>query len=382
LVLDPTLLIGFGLLATLAFANGANDASKGIATLAGSGVTSYRKAIGWGTIWTVGGGIMALFFSSAMVETFSNGILTNTTGAALVSPALVISVMLGSMGWVLFATKTGLPVSTTHAITGALCGAGLTALGWNGILWSSLVHKVVIPLAFSPLVAVGISFLLSPVIRWSLAGWKGHCICVLPLQKAQLMVEQSGLVRMVPAETELVTIVDAPQCEAPQVLSLRVGADTFHWITSGMTSLARGLNDAPKMAALLVGFGLMSNDRVPHLMLVAFGIVAVSMGLGSFLGGLRVTEVLAEKVTKMDHQEGFSANLTTALLVTVAARFGLPVSTTHVSSGAIIGMGLRKGSGHIHWKTVWEMLLAWIVTLPAAAALSAGIYLFLHTVIG
>lgn len=374
---EPTIIIGLFLIAALAFANGSNDVSKGIATLAGSGVTDYRRAIGWGTIWTVIGGMLSIFLSMAMVHTFANGIVSNTTGPIQPSPLLPVAVMVGAMSWVLFASRTGLPVSTTHAIIGALSGAGLAALGWSGIPWGSLTHKVALPLALSPLLAMGVCFLISPVVRWILSGWKGHCICLLPIQKAHLAVEQNGFVRMVPAQTDLITVVDAPQCESPQVLSIRVGPDTFHWITSGLASLARGLNDAPKMVALLVGLSLLPGGSSPSLMILGFGVVALGMGLGSFLGGLKVTEVLAEKVTRMDHLEGFSANLTTALLVTFAARFGLPVSTTHVSSGAIIGMGLWKGPRQVNWKTVGEMALAWLLTLPVAGLLSAGCYLLL-----
>src|SRR5712691_11281142 len=115
--MDLITIIGLFLIALLAFANGSNDVSKAIATLAGSGVTSYRKAILWGTIWTVMGGILAVFFSTAMVQTFSNGILSNTAGAVHDSPAVVISVMIGAISWVMFASRTGLPVSTAHAIT-------------------------------------------------------------------------------------------------------------------------------------------------------------------------------------------------------------------------------------------------------------------------
>ncbi len=106
--------------------------------------------------------------------------------------------------------------------------------------------------------------------------------------------------------------------------------------------------------------------------------VALGMGLGSWLAGSKVTQVLAERVTRMDHLEDFSANLTTAILVTIAARFGLPVSTTHVSSCAIMGVGLRQGSDRINWKVVGEILLVWIVTLPVSGLLAAGCY-FLFT---
>jgi PiT family inorganic phosphate transporter len=95
---------------------------------------------------------------------------------------------------------------------------------------------------------------------------------------------------------------------------------------------------------------------------------------------LRVTETLAEKVTRMDHREGFAANLTTAALVVAASTRGLPVSTTHVSSGAIMGIGPREGSGKVHWNVVREMVLAWIVTLPGAGLLGVAAYLLLTLV--
>ena len=105
--------------------------------------------------------------------------------------------------------------------------------------------------------------------------------------------------------------------------------------------------------------------------------VALAMGLGGYLGGLRVTKLLAEKVTTMDHMEGLSANLTTSSLVLVSATMGLPVSTTHVSSSAIIGVGLLKGVTAVRWITVRDMILAWIVTLPAAGLFACLAYLIL-----
>jgi PiT family inorganic phosphate transporter len=100
------------------------------------------------------------------------------------------------------------------------------------------------------------------------------------------------------------------------------------------------------------------------------------MGMGSYWGGRRVTEVLAEKVTKMNHAEGLSANLTTSSLVLLSGTLGLPVSTTHVSSSAIIGIGLLKGKAGVRWITVRDMVLAWVVTVPAAACLACLAYMF------
>ena len=372
-MMDPILIVGIFLVAGLAFANGSNDVSKGIATLAGSGVTDYRRAILWGTGWTVVGGMLGIVFSMAMVKTFTSGILSQPMGS--MPAAVPVAVILGAAAWVLFASRMGLPVSTTHAITGALCGAGLAGWGLEGIQWLPFLKKVVLPLAFSPLLAFGLTFLIAPLVEKWLAGWKGHCFCILPARKARLAVEQGGRIRMIPAETELISVVDSSRCdEAPQVLSLRIGPDTFHWMTSGLCSLARGLNDAPKMVALLIGLSLFAGQNDGSVMTMGFAVVAMGMGLGSYLGGLRVTRFLAERVTRMNHLEGLSANLVTAILVTFASRLGLPVSTTHLSSSAVMGIGLRKGSGHLQWGAVLEMIMAWVVTIPVAGFLAAGCY--------
>jgi PiT family inorganic phosphate transporter len=145
--------------------------------------------------------------------------------------------------------------------------------------------------------------------------------------------------------------------------------DLFHWLSAGMTSFARGLNNSPKIAALALGLGAgaLEIDMPSAILFLA---IALAMGIGSILSGLRVTETLAEKVTPMNHQEGFAANLTTAILVGIAARFGLPVSTTHVSCGAIIGIGLKHGRKTVRWKVVFEMIFAWIITLPFSALIA------------
>jgi len=132
------------------------------------------------------------------------------------------------------------------------------------------------------------------------------------------------------------------------------------------------MNDAPKIVALvLAASALQSSSTLGHPPL--FILVTTGMVLGSLVGGRRVTRVLAEKVTPMDHREGFLANLVTAGLVTAGATLGLPMSTTHVSSGGIIGAGAQRSS--LNLKTLKEIVLAWVVTLPAAAALGIGAFL-------
>jgi PiT family inorganic phosphate transporter len=171
------------------------------------------------------------------------------------------------------------------------------------------------------------------------------------------------------------------QCNRAGLQGLVVGLDTIHWISSGLASFARGTNDAPKIVAmLLLGSATTAWPSISS-QLVAFGGVAIAMGLGSYFGGRRVTEVLAEKVTLMDHSEGLSANLTTSGLVLASGTLGLPVSTTHVSSSAIIGIGLLKGMNNVRWATVRDMVLAWVVTLPASGLLACIAYLIFSRIL-
>jgi len=171
------------------------------------------------------------------------------------------------------------------------------------------------------------------------------------------------------------------QCNRAGLSGPTLGLDSIHWLSSGLTSLARGMNDAPKIAAMLLLGSLQAGWPSASLQLLVFAGVAIAMGAGSYWGGCRVTEVLAEHVTTMNHVEGLSANLTTSSLVLLSGSLGLPVSTTHLSSSAIIGIGLLKGTSAVRWTTVREMVLAWIVTLPAAALLACLIHLVLARVI-
>lgn len=171
------------------------------------------------------------------------------------------------------------------------------------------------------------------------------------------------------------------RCDHAGLRGLVVSPDTIHWISSGLASFARGVNDAPKIVAILLLGSAAAAWPSTAMQLAAFGGVTLAMGLGSYFGGLRVTEVLAEKVTKMNHAEGLSANLTTSSLVLLSGTLGLPVSTTHISSSAIIGIGLLKGLNAVRWTTVCDMVLAWVVTIPAAALLACLAYLTLSRIL-
>src|SRR5574341_2106293 len=143
--MDPWLVVG--LAALLAYANGTNDVSKGIATLVGSGTTDIRRALAWGTLWTAVGGLCGAVFAGAMLATFGNGLVTPGTPPTF---AAALAVLVGAGGWVLLATRTGLPVSTTHALLGSLVGVLLLSHGPDGVRWSALGSKIFLPLLLSP----------------------------------------------------------------------------------------------------------------------------------------------------------------------------------------------------------------------------------------
>ncbi|MBH0182933.1 MAG: inorganic phosphate transporter [Nitrospira sp.] len=365
--------LAFILVLALAYANGTNDVSKAIATLVGSGVTNYRAAILWGTCWTMIGAGAAAFVTGAMVKTFSQGLVQPGT---MIPSAVTMAVLAGAMTWVLLASRTGFPVSTTHALTGSIVGAGLAAFAGESLLWPAVIKKIALPLLLSPFLALALSYLLYPCLRLLATRWEGTCLCVIPASRALVALDAQGSTRtLFQTSTFGQPVLAVPsQCDRSGLQGLSVGLDTVHWLSSGLASFARGTNDAPKIVAMLLLSSTTAAWPSVSIQLAVFGGVTLAMGVGSYIGGLHVTTVLAENVTTMNHMEGLSANLATSSLVLLSGILGLPVSTTHVSSSAIIGIGLRNGMQAVRWPTVQSMVLAWIVTLPATAVLAGLLY--------
>jgi inorganic phosphate transporter, PiT family len=362
----------------VAYLNGANDVSKGIATLAGSGVTSYKRAILWGALWTGMGGLVSSVVSKAMLGTFGAGLLREGSNPTLDG---ALAALLGAAACVGIATLAGLPVSTTHAIIGSVIGVYSFSLGFAAINWGALGGKTVLPLLASPILALAlvVVILRAESLVGSHLGKAPECLCVevqpsavtsgFAVEGSSLAVSQAVPQVEIAVDTEMA-------CATKQPRAFRITMTHLHWLTSGGTSFARGLNDTPKIVALvLVTAALSAGTHFGNTL--AFAAVALGMVAGSWMAGRKVTKVLAERVTPMDHREGFFANLVTAGLVGPGAALGLPMSTTHVSSGAIIGVGVPK-KAELNWKTVQGMVLAWVLTIPLAALLGVSALLILR----
>jgi len=308
----------------LAYANGANDNFKGVATLLGSRTTNYRRALFWACSTTLAGSITAAWVAQELLDTFSGrGLVPDAIASA---PAFSASVGLAAAATVLLATYLGLPISTTHALTGALVGAGLIHAA-NEVAFSHLGTVFLAPLLLSPLLAM--------------MGAAGLYLIFRTCRLALDINQESYLFWGIPVAKAL---------------------DQLHYLSAGAVGFARGLNDTPKIAALLVASGTL----IPE---ARYGVVALFIALGGWLSARRVAETLSHKVTTMNSGQGFSANLVTAFLVIIASRLGMPVSTTHVSVGALFGIGLLSGSANK--RVIVSIVSSWVGTLPLAAVLAA-----------
>lgn len=300
----------------VAFTNGANANFKGVASLYGSRTATFKQALLWGTATTLGGSLTAMWLADGMLKKFSGrGLVPDEM---VQSPTFVTAAASGAALTSFLATRFGFPVSTTHALVGALLGAGLAGSG-SQVHFEALVSLFVVPLLFSPAVALVISVLAYSLLK--LAG--------------QL---REGRTRTL---------------------------DVLHFLSSGAASFARGLNDTPKMVALLL--------VAPHFdRTLAFVLVSIMIAVGAMIDSRRVAETLAKKITDMNPTEGFVASLVTAGLVSTASWHSWPVSTTHVSVGSLLGIGIANRQAH--WHKAAEIILAWLSTVPCGAALAAIVY--------
>jgi len=355
----------------LAYSNGANDNFKGVASLFGSRTCSYKTAISWATITTFAGSIMSIFLAQALLKKFSaKGIVPDQFAG---SEYFVFAVAIGAGVTVILATLTGFPISTTHALTGAIVGCGLVAVGSHVDL-AALGKGFVLPLLLSPVLAIavaGVLYIIFHALRVATGTTKEWCICVGTEERVVAMPQPSSVLALRSTTSTITLAVDEQEnCRERYAGSfLGIGSqqimDAAHFLSAGTVSFARGLNDTPKIVALLLLWKTLDIRW-------GFAAVAATMAVGGLLNARKVAETMSKKITAMNHGQGFTANLTTSILVVLASLFGLPVSTTHVSVGALFGIGLTTGQAN--YPMVSAIVLSWLVTLPCATLAASGSY--------
>jgi inorganic phosphate transporter, PiT family len=313
--------VGLGVLFVLAFANGANDVGKSVASLmstADPGVPKLRRrALLWGGVFSGLGSISAILISGRLLTVFTpQSILRNSTDSYF-----ILAVLVGATIWILLATLFRLPVSTTHTILGAVLLQGIFLFGVSSLKLDFLFIRVILPLAGGPFVALIALSVLHRLTRRPQTGEKK---------------------------------------------SLRF-AKISHWGSAAATAYARGINDAPKMAALGAFFFVAGST---YAVWGPYSIVAVAIVAGSLVLGHRVALELVKRVVPLDHTQRLQAGIVTAALVSVGAYLGAPLSTTHVHEGSTAGIGGRK---EVILSALRGMVLPWLVTLPAAGLLAVGV---------
>jgi PiT family inorganic phosphate transporter len=356
----------------LAYSNGANDNFKGVATLFGSHTASFSRALAWATLTTLLGSLMAVLLASELLKNFS--------GKGLVHESLVANadytaaVALGAGLTVLLATRLAMPISTTHSLVGALVGAGLAAN--SSIQWDRLGGSFFLPLLLSPFLAVLTTIIVYPVfrmVRQSLGISAETCLCAgnqvletipladhcIALQRAEILTVQLG---------DRVTCQNIYRGEVWGIEAKSM-LDGMHFLSAGAVSFARGLNDTPKIAAMLLVLPLFHG-------FAGMAVVGLAIAVGGILNARRVAETMSQRITPMNAGQGFTANLVTSAIVIGASRLGMPVSTTHISCGGLFGIGVITGQGR--WNTILKILVAWVTTLPLGGALGAGSYAMMN----
>jgi len=313
--------VGLTVLFVLAFANGANDVGKSVASLMSTagpgGPRLRRRALLWGGVFSGLGSISAIPISGRLLTVFTpQSILRNSTDSSF-----ILAVLVGATIWILLATLVRLPVSTTHTILGAVLLQGIFLFGVSSLKLDFLAIRVILPLAAGPFVALIALSILRRLTR-----------------RPQTSEKKS-----------------------PRF------AKISHWGSAAATAYARGINDAPKMAALGAFFFVASST---YAVWGPYSIVAVAIVAGSLVLGHRVALELVKRVVPLDHTQRLQAGIVTAALVSVGAYLGAPLSTTHVHAGSTAGIGGRKET---IVSALRGMVLPWVVTLPAAGLLAVTV---------
>ncbi len=320
----PLLIALIGVALFFDFLNGLHDAANSIATIVSTRVLRPQYAVMWAAFFNF---IAFLFFGLHVAETLGTGIID----PSIVTPQVIFAALMGAIIWNIVTWIFGIPSSSSHALVGGLVGAGLAKTGGDAIVLTGLL-KTVGAIFMSPMIGFMLALLLVLIVSW---------VC---LRQTPFAVDRSfrGL----------------------------------QFISASLYSLGHGGNDAQKTMGIIAVL-LFSQGYLGDTFFVPFWVVITcqsAMALGTLFGGWRIVHTMGSKITKLNPMQGFCAETGGAITLFAATWLGIPVSTTHTITGAIIGVGAARRVSAVRWGLAGNILIAWIVTLPAAALISALFY--------
>jgi PiT family inorganic phosphate transporter len=306
------------------FLNGLHDAANSIATIVSTRVLRPHYAVFWAAFFNF---IAFLFFGLNVAQTIGTGIID----ASVVDARVVFGALMGAISWNLITWAFGIPSSSSHALIGGLVGAGVAKNGIGAIVWGGL-SKTGAAIVLSPMVGFTLALLLVLIVSWI-------------------------LVRATP-------------------FAVDNAFRTLQFLSASLYSLGHGGNDAQKtmgiIAVLLYSQGHLDSEfHVPFWVVI---VCQLAMGLGTLFGGWRIVHTMGSKITRLTPLQGFCAESGGAITLFMATGLGIPVSTTHTITGAIVGVGAARRVSAVRWNIAGSIVIAWIITMPAAGAIGAVFY--------
>ena len=306
------------------FTNGFHDTANAMATSIATRALPPRAAVGLAAVLNFVGAFLSLKVAATIAE--------DIVDAGAITPTIVFAGLLGGIFWNLITWHLGLPSSSSHALIGGVVGAVVVAAGTDAVLADGLVGEVLAPAVIAPLLALTVAAIATFLVY-----------------------------RMIARRRERTA------------RGFRLG----QLASASLVALSHGTNDAQKTMgvitlAMIANGTLEQGAGTPTWVIVS---AATAIALGTFMGGWRIIDTLANRVTEIGAPQGFTAETSSATVILAASQAGFPLSTTHVTSGSVMGAGVGRRAAEVHWRVAGQMVMAWLVTIPAAGALAAAFYL-------
>ena len=311
------------------FLNGLHDAANSIATVVATRLLSPVAAVAFAAFFNFAAYFLALQWPALhkVADTIGKGLIDKD----LVTPAVVFGALVGAMFWNVVTWLKGIPSSSSHALVGGIIGAGVTHAGLTGVQWTGL-NKTLIAIVLSPTLGLILTMMIMLATSW------------LGVRATAKGAERSFR--------------------------------RLHLVSAGAYSLGHGLNDAQKTMGIITV--LLYSTGYLHGKFAVPGWVSlccyIAMGLGTLTGGWRIIETMGTRITKLSQHQGFSASTGGSVMLFAASYYGIPVSTTHTITGCVIGAGAARRSSAVRWGVAGNVMIAWLITIPASATVGALFY--------